>query len=42
MLNNLKITTQNRTSEKVPALHKPVDQVVLVIKTAIEEANYGE
>jgi hypothetical protein len=42
MLNNLKITTQSRTSKKVPALQKLMGQVVLVIKTAIEEAGYGE
>jgi hypothetical protein len=42
MLNKLKIIAQSRKSKKVPVLQKLIDQVVLVINTAIEEANYGE
>jgi hypothetical protein len=42
MLNNLKIIAQNRTSKKVPALQKFIDPVVLVKKTTIKEAGYGE
>jgi hypothetical protein len=42
MLNNLKITTQSRKSKKVPALQKLMGQMVLAMKTAIEEVRYGE
>jgi hypothetical protein len=42
MLNNLKITTQTHISKKVLALQKLIDQIVLIIKTAPEEASYGE
>jgi hypothetical protein len=42
MLNNLKITTQSRKSKKVPTLQNLMSQVVWVMKTAIEEARYGE
>lgn len=42
MLNKLKIIIRSRTSKKVPVLQKLVNQVVLVKKTTIKEANYGE